>query len=869
MGNSPAKASSSSDPSTSTPDFDNRVYLVPYRWWKGVMESEAEEDRPSGIPYSISPVAPRLWREILRDNSRSDFVCNIERDDHWKEDGDAAEGASSLTYALIPFYSWFMVLDWRFVPCFTSKKYQGFSSIKAPMVDVYPLMLRVSVTQKKILTVKISKKDNSDENFKRSSNIFSSDFKPVHVLDFTGKQTDEWDKWLHDCFQQPDHEILLCVRVSTSENMSSGLHFFPKMKDLKDTMSLPQSKITSFSNDDPHTCSEENIDNPVVESGDIDVVGPLGLTGLKNLGNTCFMNSAIQCLAHTPKLVDYFLGDYSRDINLNNPLGTKGELASLFADLLRRLWTLDRTPVDPCIFKENLGRFASEYAGRNQHDSHEFLAFLLDGLHEDLNRVKFKSCFETKDSSGDPDEVAAEYWANHLSRNDSIIVDTCQGLYKSTLVCHVCNIVSMTFDPFIDLSLPLPSTNMRRMTITVFSTNGTKEPSTFTINVPKFGKVKHIIQALSTACSLRDDETLLIAEVFANHIISFLEEPLLSISFIRNDDHLAAYQLPKDFKNGSLMVFAHQRMGETHLSDQSTSSWKGFGTPLIAELPSKVEGNTIRSLFLKLLNPFKRSNTCSINKQDKSSNNFSDTVTKLEARFHVPGHKNMAEGIDIEDALQFFLTDKKGSTMGSQIQMDEIVSPIRLKKKLYVIVRWNNKALEDYYIGLLNTLPVVCQQYSKGYQEYITLYACLEAFLTEESLTQEDTWYCPCCKKHQQAVKKLDLWRLPEVMVIHLMRFSYSQHKENKLETFVDYPVDDLDMSPYVSSGGTDKASYHYRLYAISNHYGSLGGGHYTAYVYDEGVDGWFKFDDENVVYIDEVDDVKTSAAYLLFYRRV
>lgn len=68
-------------------------------------------------------------------------------------------------------------------------------------------------------------------------------------------------------------------------------------------------------------------------------------------------------------------------------------------------------------------------------------------------------------------------------------------------------------------------------------------------------------------------------------------------------------------------------------------------------------------------------------------------------------------------------------------------------------------------------------------------------------------------------------------MVIHLMRFSYSQHKENKLETFVDYPVDDFDLSTYVSSM-SDKASYHYRLYAVSNHYGSLGGGHYTAYVY-------------------------------------
>jgi len=90
------------------------------------------------------------------------------------------------------------------------------------------------------------------------------------------------------------------------------------------------------------------------------------------------------------------------------------------------------------------------------------------------------------------------------------------------------------------------------------------------------------------------------------------------------------------------------------------------------------------------------------------------------------------------------------------------------------------------------------------------------------------TRYCPRCKEHRQATKKLDLWKLPEILVFHLKRFSYSRYLKNKLDTFVNFPIHNLDLTKYVKS--KDGESYVYNLYAISNHYGGLGGGHYTAY---------------------------------------
>jgi len=87
---------------------------------------------------------------------------------------------------------------------------------------------------------------------------------------------------------------------------------------------------------------------------------------------------------------------------------------------------------------------------------------MIDGLHEDLNRVRKKPYVERGELVGvqpgmeELERMGRKSWEGHKLRNDSVVVDLWQGMYKSTVVCPVCEVVSVTFDPFMDLSVPLP-----------------------------------------------------------------------------------------------------------------------------------------------------------------------------------------------------------------------------------------------------------------------------------------------------------------------------------------------------------------------------------------------------------------------------
>lgn len=188
-----------------------------------------------------------------------------------------------------------------------------------------------------------------------------------------------------------------------------------------------------------------------------------GLVGLGNLGNTCFMNAALQCLGHTVPLRNYFLsGSFRGDINKSAPK-TRGKLGRAFGELVVQMWA-PQDYVVPDVFKRQIGAFADQFAGTNQQDLQEFLRFLLDGLHEDLNRVKNKAEYRELDDDASVSDaaLASDAWDYYQSRENSRISDVFMGQLVSHIDCQACGRFSRAFDPFMDLSLPIPTDSRGR-----------------------------------------------------------------------------------------------------------------------------------------------------------------------------------------------------------------------------------------------------------------------------------------------------------------------------------------------------------------------------------------------------------------------
>ncbi|KAM9534153.1 ubiquitin carboxyl-terminal hydrolase 4 isoform 3-T3 [Guaruba guarouba] len=543
-----------------------------------------------------------------------------------------------------------------------------------------------------------------------------------------------------------------------------------------------------------------------------------GLCGLSNLGNTCFMNSALQCLSNTPPLTDYFLEDkYEAEINQNNPLGMRGEIAEAYAELIKQMWSGRQSHVAPRMFKTQVGRFAPQFSGYQQQDSQELLAFLLDGLHEDLNRVKKKPYLELKDASGRPDS--------------------------------------------------------------------------YRVVVPMMGAISDLCESLSRL-SGAPAENMVVTDVYNHrfHKIFHMDEGL---NHIMPKDDIFVYEVCKQSVDSSeyitLSVYFREK---TMRQSNNASGTVLFGQPLLISVPKhKLTVDHLYSVVLEQISRYVKlplaeeySATCT----GKGTCNGSNGVVEgdIEEMEHQDGGEEVKDKLAEADACHsegcmpvesardlqpckkqlftFSLVNSSGTSEINSIVEGKI---LKLNAFSALAIDWDSDTrrllFDEQEAQAFEKHGSMLQPQKK--KAVVALRDCIELFTTMETLGEHDPWYCPNCKKHQQATKKFDLWSLPRILVVHLKRFSYSRYWRDKLDTVVEFPVRGLNMSEFVCDPRA--GSYVYDLIAVSNHYGAMGVGHYTAYAKNKVNDKWYYFDDSSVSMASE-DQIVTKAAYVLFYQR-
>eukprot|EP01102_Stenamoeba_stenopodia_P009014 TRINITY_DN2643_c1_g1_i1.p1 TRINITY_DN2643_c1_g1~~TRINITY_DN2643_c1_g1_i1.p1 ORF type:complete len:939 (-),score=214.91 TRINITY_DN2643_c1_g1_i1:15-2783(-) len=600
-----------------------------------------------------------------------------------------------------------------------------------------------------------------------------------------------------------------------------------------------------------------------------------GLCGLDNLGNTCFMNSALQCLSNTAVLNKYFVSDaYKDDINEKNPLGMKGELAKHFGALIKAMWSGQSSCVAPKNLKSIIGKKAPQFSGYQQHDSQELLAFLLDGLHEDLNRIgPTKPYVELPESNGRSDsEVATEAWEKHRLRDSSIIVDIFQGQLKSTVMCPEpnCKKVSITFDPFLFLSLPLPIENTRYIDIIHFRNDDASRPIKVSIKVGKEDTVGDLQKALAEVVGIKAD-SLILADITYHRIYGFLS-PSRSVSNIHKDDNTFSYELA-DERGGHLtrVNCVHRKKSDEATKSAYRSPYRIFGLPFLFWFPSDITG---RELYRLVFNKIKRFL-------------FQAPVGKQDAEDQDGKPDDRLEGKMGDNVFPFELKRVNQTGMdcvsctvmstcfGCLIKCDDslVISPSSpIKSGSTIALEWTQDSYKKYYdISKAESVIVHASAKASKEKKGVTLYDCINLFNSNERLGPNDPWYCPSCKEHRRAWKKFDLWRLPKVLIIHLKRFQYTRAFREKIGIMIDFPVTNLDLTPYLmpespNLKSTSSPQALYDLFAVSNHSGGLGGGHYTAFAKNADDNEWYDFNDSSCKKT-TASSVKTSAAYVLFYQ--
>lgn len=241
--------------------------------------------------------------------------------------------------------------------------------------------------------------------------------------------------------------------------------------------------------------------------------------------------------------------EYKAELNPDNPLAHNGQVAKAYAMLLHEIYG-DNAPssLAPRNFKTTIGKYGPSFSGYAQQDSQEFLGFLLDGLQEDLNRIHKKPYIEKPDSTDEMVNnpvalrgMADKCWDIYKARNDSVITDLFAGMYKSTVVCPVCDKVSIIFDPFNNLTLQLPIESLWSKEICFFPLHS--RPVRVAVDIDKNATIRTLKEYVAKKMSV-DPKKTVISEIYkAKFYKMFDESRTIMDQSIQPADDIGVYEL--------------------------------------------------------------------------------------------------------------------------------------------------------------------------------------------------------------------------------------------------------------------------------------------------------------------------------------
>uniref|UniRef100_A0A4W6C5A5 ubiquitinyl hydrolase 1 n=1 Tax=Lates calcarifer TaxID=8187 RepID=A0A4W6C5A5_LATCA len=616
-----------------------------------------------------------------------------------------------------------------------------------------------------------------------------------------------------------------------------------------------------------------------------------GVSGLKNHGNTCFMNAILQCLSNTELFAEYLVLEHYKGEELDEdkpktngvhlqkkgPLG-KGEVTEQLSGLVRALWTFEYTPQHSRDFKV-------------RHDAQEFLLWLLDRVHEDLNTVNPNS----RPPPIEEDDQSIEGPSPPLSAG-SFVQELFQAQYRSSLTCPHCQKQSNTFDPFLCISLPIPLPHTRPLYVTVVYQGKYSHCMRIGVAVPLNSTVYRLRDAVSRETKIPMDQFVLTEMYYDGFHRSFCDDDD-DLDIIQESDSIFAFETPETFKlenirtkRGSLLAnLNHNNLKYGTEISRTPSFMQGAMTPVTAS-PNKNLGP--EKIILLVCN-----RACTGHQGKRYYDTFCSVMKP-----HLLYFLRWCNTFSFVGPFSLRVVGVVGITY--LLPQDERPLCHPTVERAYkscgqggpphvkIVVEWD-KETKDYLFGhteeeyIPDAESVYLHREQHHQPQACTLAQCFQLYTKEEQLAPDDAWRCPHCKQLQQGRIKLSLWTLPDVLILHLKRFRQEGDRRVKMQNMVRFPLMGMDMAPHVVKRsqsswslpshwspwrrpyglGRNPDDYLYDLYAVCNHHGNMHGGHYTAYCKNS-IDGqWYCFDDSEVSPVAD-DDVCQQTAYILFYQR-